>query len=148
MFVVAVLFFLLPTIRRVLALVDNRSRTRDPRRRVTERTSELQRALEALEGDKVLELHLKFPLRATGDAERFRMAVEHFLRNANTFSPRRSTIRVEVYDADDHVHVVVSDEGPGVSSDLDLPVAASTVRPPRSDAASELPEPYDLRGVA
>jgi signal transduction histidine kinase len=127
-FAIAELSSLSSAVRRVLALVDARLRNRDPEERVTERTSELQLALEALEPDKVLELHLRVPLRATGDAERFRMAVEHFLRDADAFSPTRSRIRVGVYGADDRVHVVVSDEG--------------------SEGIGELPEAFDLRGVA
>jgi signal transduction histidine kinase len=67
--------------------------------------------------DKTIELHLRYPLRALGDAERFRMAFEHLLRNADKFSPAGSTISVDGYDATDGVHLVVSDEGSGIPPD-------------------------------
>jgi signal transduction histidine kinase len=291
----AILVILFLTVRQVLALVDNWSLNRDLERRVTERTSELQHALEELEqskrlqdefvantshelltpltiimssldvidmhdavdegtrsalgmaqgasarmkrlvenvllasgvmsrvdcerrtfdvgahvrdairavdpAEKMLELHLQYPLDATGDAERFRMAVEHVLRNADKFAPTASTIRVEGYGSADQIHVVISDEGPGIPADqldsvfrrffqidgsstrrhgglglglflarhlvesmggtleadesshgarlhLALPVSEAATRTRRSDGFGELPEPYEIRGVA
>lgn len=148
--------------------------------------------------DKTIELRLQYPLRAVGDAERFRMAVEHVLRNADKFSPPETTIRVDGYGTDDGIHVIVSDEGPGIPADqLDsvfrrffqidgsstrrhgglglglflarhlvesmggtlaadesthgarlhvlLPMSNASERPYHD---SELPEPYEIRGVA
>jgi signal transduction histidine kinase len=77
--------------------------------------SELRAAIQAVgPSDKAYELHVEYPLTALGDAERFRMTVEHLLRNADKFSPPQTTVRIDGYDADGEVHVIVSDEGPGI----------------------------------
>lgn len=49
-----------------------------------------------------------------GDPERYTQVVENLLSNAVKFSPRESTIRIEVAEAGPELQVSVLDEGPGL----------------------------------
>jgi signal transduction histidine kinase len=90
----------------------------DCERREFDVDSQVRNAIGAVDpSDKTLELHLRYPLRAVGDAERFRMAFEHVLRNADKFAPAGSTIRIDGYEAPDGVHLFINDEGPGIPPD-------------------------------
>jgi signal transduction histidine kinase len=53
-------------------------------------------------------------LSAIGDGDRFRLVVGHLLSNADKFSAPESTITVKAVARPDGVHVIVSDEGPGI----------------------------------
>lgn len=59
------------------------------------------------------------PLIVLGDQDRLGQALDNLLSNATKFSPEGSEIRVQIVSDDDHVHVEVSDSGPGVD-DVDL----------------------------
>ena len=54
------------------------------------------------------------PLIVLGDQDRLGQALDNLLSNATKFSPEGSEIRVQIVSDDDHVHVEVSDSGPGV----------------------------------
>ncbi len=65
--------------------------------------------------DRVLTVEMPDPLpRALGDEKRQSQILHNLLSNAVKFSPRGSTIRVEVVRTQDHIRVSVADEGEGI----------------------------------
>lgn len=69
-------------------------------------------------GEKPIELSAPESLPALGDAERFRIIVEHLLSNASKFSPDGTTVRITGSSGDYGVTVTVRDQGPGIPPEL------------------------------
>jgi signal transduction histidine kinase len=79
---------------------------------------ELREAIGVVDpSDKCVELRARVPLQAVGDAERFRMIVQHLLTNADKFAPPGSTITIDAFDDGGFVHITITDEGPGIARD-------------------------------
>jgi signal transduction histidine kinase len=78
---------------------------------------ELRAAINSVPTDKTIQLDAPYPLKAKGDAERFRMVIEHVLRNADKFAPPKSKVRIDAYRERGQVHVTIADEGPGIPED-------------------------------
>lgn len=58
------------------------------------------------------------PLEVEVDGARFQQVLSNLLSNALTFSPEGAEVRVHAEAAGGHVHILVSDRGPGVPADF------------------------------
>jgi CheY-like chemotaxis protein/nitrogen-specific signal transduction histidine kinase len=66
-----------------------------------------------------LEISLpKVPMPTRGDANRLMQVVVNLLSNAANYSPRHSTVRLDVYLADDAAVLQVSDQGVGIEHEM------------------------------
>jgi signal transduction histidine kinase len=68
------------------------------------------------QADRVV-LDTEGPVTASVDALRFDQVVTNLLENALKYSPRESTVRVRVWQADDQVRLSVTDQGIGIPSE-------------------------------
>lgn len=76
------------------------------------------------------------PCKARTDAIIFRQALQNLIDNATKYSPDGSTIRVQVIDAGDLIHVAVTDEGPGISAEDQANLGNRFFRPDRGRGRS------------
>lgn len=76
--------------------------------------SELRRLLEPLRSSGVKVVDQIEGGLCLGDAEYFRIIVDHIINNAQKFGPEDGTIYVRAYSSHGHCVVEIEDEGPGV----------------------------------
>jgi len=66
-----------------------------------------------------------------GDEERVRQVLHNLLSNAVKFSPLKGTVRIEIVDAENAVHVCVAYDGPGIPEGAEEKVFERFVQLPR-----------------
>lgn len=112
---------------------------------IKEEKCELVSLLEKLSSEYEMEasrkkvtLNLVTPPEAfvRGDPEKILKVVENLLENALRFSPEGGEIEMRILDADDHLRVEISDQGPGVPPEEEEKIFQRFHRGARSDSHS------------